>query len=176
MTESPFAPARCYLLGSRVDHDLDQRYPVLIALTGSCAVPRSSVSLCHKLWSTVLAGCCEPLLHLGTSQRYLRRSVLGSLDPYHGGWQGALTRFFPCHIGLPQKSTGSAEPRHSAQRLQSGEVFRGCSHSIIFRPPSLLPPRSFPPLSIRYVACSGRPWRFTSEHSAVCRLPAHRIC
>ena len=35
------------------------------------------------------------------------------------------------------------------------EVFRGCSHLIIFRPPSLLPPRSFPPLSIRFIACSG---------------------
>ena len=28
------------------------------------------------------------------------------------------------------------------------EVFRGCSHLMIFRPPSLLPPRSFPPLDI----------------------------
>src|SRR5262249_30683736 len=49
MTESPFAPSRRYLLGSRVKHDFDQRYPILVALTGSCAVPRSSVSLCHKL-------------------------------------------------------------------------------------------------------------------------------
>ena len=38
------------------------------------------------------------------------------------------------------------------------EVFRGCSHLMIFRPPSLLPPRSFPPLGIR-TGCSGRPWR-----------------
>jgi len=127
---------------------LDQRYPVLIATTGSCVRPRFSVSLCHRLWSTILAGCCEPLLHLGLSRRYLCKSFLGCLNPYHGGWQSALTRFFPCHIGLPQKSTGSAVPRYSAQRLQSGEVLRGCSHLIIFRPPSLLPPRSFPPLSI----------------------------
>ena len=38
------------------------------------------------------------------------------------------------------------------------EVFRGCSHLMIFRPPILLPPRSFPPLGIR-TGCSGRPWR-----------------
>src|SRR5207344_3235536 len=38
------------------------------------------------------------------------------------------------------------------------EVFRGCSHLMIFRPPSLLPPRSSPPLDIR-IGCSGRPWR-----------------
>jgi hypothetical protein len=36
---------RCYLLGSRVVHDLDQHYPVLTAPTGSCAEARSSVSL-----------------------------------------------------------------------------------------------------------------------------------
>src|SRR5215831_19677500 len=47
MTESPFAPSRCYLLGSRVVHGLDQRYPVFIAHTGSCVIPRFSVSLCH---------------------------------------------------------------------------------------------------------------------------------
>src|SRR6516162_360605 len=35
MTESPFAPLRCYLLGSRVVHDLDQHYPVLTAPTAS---------------------------------------------------------------------------------------------------------------------------------------------
>src|SRR5262245_5412687 len=28
---------------------LDQRYPILFAPTGSCAIPRSSVSLCHRL-------------------------------------------------------------------------------------------------------------------------------
>jgi hypothetical protein len=48
MTESPFAPLRCYLSGSRVKHDLGQRYPILIAPTGSCARPRSSVSLCIR--------------------------------------------------------------------------------------------------------------------------------
>src|SRR5262249_37785671 len=36
-------------------------------------------------------------------------------------------------------------------------TLRGCSHSLIFRPPSLLPPRSFPPLTS--FRMSGRPWR-----------------
>jgi hypothetical protein len=30
---------------------------------------------------------------------------------------------------VPQMTTGSARPRHSAQRLQSGSLLRGCSHS-----------------------------------------------
>ena len=34
------------------------------------------------------------------------------------------------------------------------EVLRGCSHSIMFRPPSLLPPRSFPPLASNF-GCRG---------------------
>jgi hypothetical protein len=36
-------------LGRRVEHDLDQHYPILVALTGSCAEARFSASLCHKL-------------------------------------------------------------------------------------------------------------------------------
>src|SRR5919109_3869003 len=36
-------------------------------------------------------------------------------------------------------------PQLSVQRLPNGVVFRGCSPSFIFRPPSLLLPRSFPP-------------------------------
>jgi len=120
MTESPFAPLRCYLLGSRVVHDLDQHYPVLSAPTGSCAEARSSVSLCHRLWSTILAGCCEPLLHLAPSQRYLCRSVLRCLDPYRGGWQGALARFFPCHIGLPPVPLGRLFHRNPFNDFRTG--------------------------------------------------------
>jgi hypothetical protein len=48
MTESPFAPPRCYLLGRNVNRSLGQRYPTRFALTGSCARPRSSVSLCSR--------------------------------------------------------------------------------------------------------------------------------
>ena len=65
---------------------------------------------------------------------------------------------FPCHIGLPHNIPGSAVPQCSAQRLLNGQCFRACSHSIIFRPPSLLPPRSFPPLST--FRMPGRPWRY----------------
>ena len=66
MTESPFAPARCYLLGSRVEHDFDQRYPVFIAPTGSCAEAGSSVSLCIRSdpqsLQVAVSPCCIQLL------------------------------------------------------------------------------------------------------------------
>jgi len=66
MTESPFAPARRYLLGSRVEHDLDRRYPALIAPTGSCAKAGSSVSLCRssdpRSLQVAVSPCCIQLL------------------------------------------------------------------------------------------------------------------
>ena len=66
MTESPFAPPRCYLLGSRVEHDLDQYYLVLIAPTGSCAKAGSSVSLCirsdRQSLQVAVSPCCIQLL------------------------------------------------------------------------------------------------------------------
>jgi hypothetical protein len=62
MTESPLAPSRHYPSGSRVEHDLDQRYPILIAPTGSCARPRSSVSLCIRSdpqsFQVAVSPCC----------------------------------------------------------------------------------------------------------------------
>src|SRR5262249_25255112 len=39
IAESPFAPARCYILGSRVDHDFDQHYLTL---------PNDAVCQSHK--------------------------------------------------------------------------------------------------------------------------------
>src|SRR5262249_19030722 len=59
-------PARCYLLGSRVEHDFDQRYPVFIAPTGSCAEAGSSVSLCIRSdpqsLQVAVSPCCIQLL------------------------------------------------------------------------------------------------------------------
>ncbi len=48
MTESPFAPPRCYLVRRSVDRSLGQRYLTLLAPTDSCARPRASVSLCFR--------------------------------------------------------------------------------------------------------------------------------
>jgi hypothetical protein len=46
--------------------------------------------------------------------------------------------------------------------------------AMIFKPPSLLLPRSFPPLASTLDA--GAAVAFTSEQNAVRYLPAHRIC
>src|SRR5215831_19271127 len=42
-------------------------------------------------------------------------------------------------------------------------TLRGCSHSLIFRPPSLLPPRSFPPLAFLSDMLAVRIGQLTAE-------------
>jgi hypothetical protein len=51
---------------------------------------------------------------------------------------GALTRFFPENFGLATGGSSSARGTASAMQLQRRGVFRGCSHSIIFRLPCSL--------------------------------------
>ena len=48
MTESSFAPPRCYLVRRSVSRSLGRHDPTLMAHTNSCARPRSSVSLCFR--------------------------------------------------------------------------------------------------------------------------------
>ena len=55
-------------------------------------------------------------------------------------------------LAIWQKALGPDHPNVATSLNNQAEIysergaFRGCSHSIMFRPPSLLPPRSFPPL------------------------------
>src|SRR4249920_2022185 len=51
-------------------------------------------------------------------------------------------------------------------------VFRGCSHSLIFEPPSLLPPRSFPPFDILPGAEGGRGVYIQAQRGL---LPPHAL-
>lgn len=86
----------------------------------------------------VFAGCYQSLLRSGPSRRYLCKSFLRCLGPYLDGLQVALACYFPCNIGLPHLNTGSAYRMIPLKRLRSGGRFRGCSHSLMFRPLSLL--------------------------------------
>lgn len=96
-----------------------------------------AIRLRHRLARTVFAACCQPLLGTGPSRRYLYRSFPACLDPYSGGSQGARARFFPQNIGLPRLLTGSAY-RGIPTATSVGGLSRSCSHSLMFRPASLL--------------------------------------
>lgn len=93
-------------------------------------VPPCAASLCRWLRALLLA--------VGPSRRYLRESFSRCLDPYPGAPHGASTRFFPWDIGLPHFLSGSACHKSPAQRRRCGGCSRGCSHSLMFRPPGLL--------------------------------------
>jgi hypothetical protein len=80
----------------------------------------------------------SPLLDGGPSRRYLCMSFLGCLAPYLGVSSGAFARFFPKDSGLPHAMIRSAFSQIPVQRLQHGAISRGCRHSFMFRPPSLL--------------------------------------
>ena len=114
------------------------RYPSFLALTDSCARPPSSHLLGSRLVWRVFAGCRQSLLDGGPSRLYLCKSFLGCLAPYPGVSSGASARFFPEDFGLPLTMIRSAISQFPMQRLQHGAISRGCRHSFMFRPPSLL--------------------------------------
>ncbi len=62
------------------------------------------INLEHK----VFAGCCQPLLEVGSSRRYLYKPFSACKDPYPGCSHGAFTRFFPQDNGLPSAMNWSA--------------------------------------------------------------------
>ena len=107
----------------------------------------------------------------GPSRRYLCQSFTGCLDPYPGCLRGALTRFFPRSFGLPQVENGSAlATTRTATSVRN--IFRGCSHSLMFKPLACLPPRSLPPMR----CCCMAAMASTSEHRMGRYLPILRIC
>ena len=134
-----------------------------------------SARLRHGLARMVFAGCCQPLLGTGPSRRYLCRSFPACLDPCFGCSQGARARFFPQDNGLPPVETGSARCFVPDSYFCRNGVFRSCSHSLMFRPTSLLATPVAPTLA----SCNaGRPWRLRPRISQVVTSPcsgyAHR--
>jgi len=104
----------------------------------------------------------------GSSRRYLCESFSGCRALYSGGTQGAFTCFFPWVIGLPQVLNGSAFRMIPLKRLHSGQTFRSCRHSLMFRPPGLLALQVVPTSAL--YAHGGQGFYFRAEHAS---LPQH---
>jgi len=87
---------------------------------------------------SVLAGCCEPPPQAGPSRRYLHNlsTVAWTLTPPR--LVGAPVRCFPTSTGPTLYSRGVARGINPATPLLAGANSRGCSHSFMFRPLSLL--------------------------------------
>jgi hypothetical protein len=132
----------------------------------SSTLPLPTVSL--EQW--VCAGCCQPRLGGGPSRRYLCVSFPACLDLYPGSSWSASTRYFLHDFGLPRVRTGSALSNiRTATSVR--RVFRGCSHSLMFRPTGLLA-TPVAPTDIHYVAAVASP----SGLLTVCYLSVPRIC
>ena len=125
-------------------HHVRGSYPSFIAHTGSCARPKPSHILQLLLGQWVFAGCRKPLLGNGPSRDYLCNPCIGAWTPTPQCSPGALARFFPGDNGLTSDVTGSAHQTLPAMQLQQGKVFRGCSHSVMFRHPRSLDPQVAP--------------------------------
>ena len=118
-----------------------------------------------RLVPRVLAGCCVPLLGVGPSRRYLLTLSMGAWTRTPPRFSGALARFFPDNIDLTSVSTGSARWNlHHHSNFYDGHLFRGCSHSLMFRLPYLLG-LQVAPTSIAPVALQILP--FQSEAQAI---------
>ena len=130
--QSPFAQERGYLSCQDVLHLISRLYPAFITTTHSCAYPKPSSCLGVNLVHQVFAGCCQPLLGVGRSRRYLRESFSMCKDPYPGCSHGAFTRFFPQDNGLPEISNRSALGYIHTYAISLWCSYRGCSHSLMF--------------------------------------------
>ena len=171
--QSPFARSRCYLSRRGVSHHVSGRYPAFIATTGSCVSPKPSHRLGLTLEQRVFAGCGQPLLGKGPSRRYSANLSLRAWTPTPAALMayGALTRFFPQDNGLPDVRTRSA-PNNTPTAISVGTLFRGCSHSLMFRPASLLATPIAPTAVHKHQAAVAS----TSEPLTVRYLPVPRIC
>ena len=86
----------------------------------------------------VFAGCCQSLLGVGPSRRYLCNPYIGAWTLTPGCLSGAFVRFFPESDSLTSVAPSSAHPSTVAMPLQRRPLFRGGSHSVMFRLPCLL--------------------------------------
>ena len=147
--QSPFARYRCCRKSGRHGRLLRGHYSSVVARMGSCANPSwlsppSAIASFEESRQVATSPCCQRDLPDVISANL--SSDAWSLTTT--GLQSACTCFFLRAIGLPQQGRGSAYPLLPANTIFRGAYFRGCRHSFTFKPPSLLPPRSFLPLRI----------------------------
>jgi hypothetical protein len=149
------SPARTLLLGHRSYGLIRQSRLALLSF---------GLSLVQE----VFAGCYQPLLPSGPSRRYLCESFLGCLVPCHGGPTECLYLFLPpCHRPSPREDWVGF-PLLSANTTSRGSCFRGCRHSFMFRPPSLLVSQIVP--TAAHVPQGSRDFYIRAERTS---LPLH---
>jgi hypothetical protein len=125
-------------------------------------LPISGYALIRK----VFAGCCQPPLRKGSSQRYLCRPSLRAGTPTPAAPKVLSPVSSPGTLAFPERTRVGAWLR-STTATSDGEVFWSCSHSVMFRPTGLFASQVAPTLTL---ACRAAE-TFTAAHITVGYLP-----
>ena len=170
--QSPFARSRRYLFRRDV-----------FCISSEGVTPPSSLLRTHApdpipsrlirfpLFDGSLQVVGQSLLCIGPSRCYLLRSFRRCLDPYPGGFPWCSYPFLPMESSVfSNLSLDRLSHDAPVKRLLTGPRFRGCSHSVMFRPPRLLVTLVAPTL-ISLAAVT-----FPSEHLMIRYLIMPRIC
>ena len=132
--QSPFARGGRYPLTGRPPGSPHRgHYSSFLAHTGSCVRPQSLPAPRWSLVRRVLAGCRQSLLGDGPSRHYLCNPCVGAWTHTPPRLSSALAHSFLESTGLTPRKMRSAREIVPAMQRQQGAVFRGCSHSFIFR-------------------------------------------
>ena len=166
-TESRFARARRYHAHSHVQHGFSWHYPAFIALTSSCARPASSA----RFWYP--NGPCGLLRAPAANWSFPTlspQSVESCLDPYPATFDWCFCPFLPNRHrpNLIHERCGTWIM--SCNAILCRRTFRGCSHSFMFRPLSLLDPLIAPTEEQCAPQQRGR-----LHHAMNVRLPARTV-
>ena len=138
-TESPFASSGCYPSECHIACDIDRRYSILFARTGSCAKPKPSRSLSLSPCATSPCRLLRTPAGSWPFPTLSPQSFYGCLDPYPAALIRCTRSFLPGrhrpHLSL---NRFGAQELHHDSNFYDGPRFRGCSHSLMFRLPYLL--------------------------------------
>ena len=148
--QSPFARWRRYLNRRGVSRTKSEGVTPPSSLLWTHATGQNPPVLFVYLIRRVLAGCCQSLLGVGLSRRYLCNPCIGAWTLTPGCLSGASVRFFPESYSLTTVAPSSAHPTlTAAMPLSTTTLFRGGSHSVMFRLPCLLAPQMAPTAQTR---------------------------
>ena len=151
-------------------------YSSFFAHTGSCVRPNPSQRLGGPSYAGSLQVVASPCWGMALPRHYLCNPCVGAWTHTPPRLSSALTHSYLESTGLTPRKTRLAREIVPAMQLQQGAVFRGCSHSIIFRlrrslgpqiaptaAPSCWATGPFTPRIARVVTHSGMWHRYVSD-------------
>ena len=123
----PLCPPRALPLAAKCPASRQRALPLLPRSYGLMRQTKILLTDFVYLIRKVFAGCCQPLLEVGPSRRYLCDLCIGAWTRTPPRSIGASVRFFPINIDLSLASRRSARENNPATQLYAGLRFRDCS-------------------------------------------------